>query len=328
MNSAQNNILMKENKKHDVKERKSSYCLSASDKLKGPRWEIEYGQEGYPESLMFINDPPKCLYGIGNKQALQDGIAVVGARRATPYGLSAAKKFSYLAASMGITVISGGAIGCDSQAHRGALLGEGITVAVLGGGCDQIYPKRNKALFQEIIDNNGAVVSEYFWSYPPLSYQFRMRNRIIAGLSRATLIVEAGLPSGTFSTADEALCAGREVLAVPGAITSPTSQGSNRLISQGATPVVDDESFIDAMSCLFGVLGLKTSSTKESTGKNDKLLRALLAQPLRLEEIYNLDLTPEGPYNLQTWIMVHLTELERDGLIVRFPDGRYGPAGV
>ncbi len=328
MNSKEMSMLEKEQSNQNNKVLQAQHRSNSSRELQGPRWEIEYGEEGYPESLLFVDDPPECLYGIGDKQALQDGLAVVGARRATPYGLSAAKKFSYLAASMGITVISGGAIGCDSQAHRGALLGGGTTVAVLGGGCDQVYPKRNKALFQEIIDKGGAVVSEYFWSYPPLAYQFRMRNRIIAGLSRATLIVEAGLPSGTFSTADEALGAGREVLAVPGAITSPTSQGSNRLISQGATPVVDDESFIDAMSMLFGMLGLKEQPAKETAGKDDQLLRALLAQPLRLEEIYNLDLKPEGPYNLQTWIMVHLTELERDGLIVRFPDGRYGPSGV
>lgn len=100
-------------------------------------------------------------------------------------------------------------MGCDSQAHKSALEANGTTVAVLGGGCDQLYPKKNKALFQEIVNKGGAVISEHFWSFPPLPYQFRARNRIIAGLSRATLIVEAGLPSGTFSTADEALEAGR-----------------------------------------------------------------------------------------------------------------------
>ncbi len=293
--------------------------------LKGERWRINYGEEGYPENLLFVKDPPQCLYGIGNKQALQDGLAIVGARRATPYGLAVAKKFSELAASRGITIVSGGAIGCDSQAHRGALLVGGITVAVLGGGCDQIYPQSNKRLFQEIIDSGGAVISEQYWSQPALPFQFRARNRIIAGLSRATLIAEAGLPSGTFSTADEALEAGREVLAVPGAITSPTSFGANRLIYQGATPVVDEDTFLDVLTTLFGTICLK-NLPQEKKKQNDQLLKVLLAEPKRLEELYNLNLKPEGTYDKQTWILVHLTELERDGIIARFPDGRYGPA--
>lgn len=320
-----------ENKKRYCKESeeelKKAYRENPRPELTGERWEISYGEEGYPEKLLFVKDPPKCLYGIGNIQALSDGLAIVGARRATPYGLAIAKKFSYLAASKGITIVSGGAMGCDSQAHKSALEANGTTVAVLGGGCDQLYPKKNKALFQEIVNKGGAVVSEHFWSFPPLPYQFRARNRIIAGLSRATLIVEAGLPSGTFSTADEALEAGREVLAVPGAITSPTSQGSNRLIFQGATPIVDEESFLDVIGALSGSLYMKESQQKK-VNEDDQLLKVLLAEPLRLEELYNLDLKPQGPYNLQTWIMVHLTELERDGLIARFPDGRYGPARV
>lgn len=116
-------------------------------------------------------------------------------------------------------------------------------------------------------------------------------------------------------------------MAVPGAITSPTSQGSNRLIFQGATPIVDEESFLDVIGALFGSLYMKESQQKK-VNEDDQLLKVLLAEPLRLEELYNLDLKPQGSYNLQTWIMVHLTELERDGLIARFPDGRYGPARV
>lgn len=110
-------------------------------------------------------------------------------------------------------------------------------MVVLGGGCDCIYPESNRDLFQEVVDKGGAVISEHQWQFPPMPYTFRARNRIIAGLSRATLIVEAGLPSGTFSTADDALSSNREVLVVPGAITSPTSRGANRLLYQGATPI-------------------------------------------------------------------------------------------
>ena len=207
---------------------KAHYASIPVTKLQGPRYALRRGANGYPDSLMGIPDPPKTLYVVGNLDALNDGLAVVGARKATPYGSSAAAKFAGLAAAKGVPVVSGGALGCDSQAHRGALDAGGKTVAVLGGGCDVPYPVRNASLFQEIVDKGGAVVSERDWEFPPLPYTFRARNRIIAGLARATLIVEAGLPSGTFSTADEALAANRDVLVVPGPITSPTSLGGEQ----------------------------------------------------------------------------------------------------
>lgn len=202
---------------------KARYSSVPMVKLRGARYTLKRGAHGYPDSLMNVPDPPETLYVLGSLDALCDGLAVVGARKATPYGMSAAEKFAGLAAAKGVPIISGGALGCDSHAHRGALSVGGRTVAVLGGGCDMPYPARNVSLFQEIIDCGGAVVSEHDWEFPPLPYTFRARNRIIAGLARATLIVEAGLPSGTFSTADEALAANREVLVVPGPITSPTS---------------------------------------------------------------------------------------------------------
>ena len=223
-------------------------------RLTGPRTELAPGDGLYPSALADVPDPPKRLYVVGDPGALRAGLAVVGARKATPYGIGCARRFAGAAAKRGVTVISGGARGCDAAAHRAALEAGAPTVAFLGGGCDEPYPAAHAGLFQRIVDGGGAVASEQPWAQKPRPYMFRLRNRLIAGLARAVLIVEAGLPSGTFSTADEALAAGRDVLVVPGSIASASSRGANRLLYQGAVPVVDDETFEDALFSLFGCL--------------------------------------------------------------------------
>lgn len=222
--------------------------------VKGPRSELTWDDASFPAALARIPDPPKRLYVVGDTAALQEGLAVVGARKATPYGIGCATRFAQAAAERGLVIISGGARGCDAAAHRAALEAGTPTVVFLGGGCDELYPAEHESLFQRIVDAGGALVSEHPWDRTPRPYMFRARNRLIAGLARAVLIVEAGLPSGTFSTADEALAAGRDVLVVPGAITSPSSRGANRLLHQGAVPIVDDETFADALFSLFGCL--------------------------------------------------------------------------
>ena len=201
--------------------------------MNGERFVLTLGSPEYPEQLAETPDPPRMLYGIGDPGALVAGLAVVGARRATPYGLRATRLLAGWAASKGVTVISGAAIGCDSEAHRAALDAPGATVAVLGCGPDVDYPRRSAAMLATI-RAGFAVVSECPFGQQPLRFAFARRNRIIAGLASAVLVVEAGLPSGTFSTADAALEAGRDVMAVPGSIFSPESRGSNRLIRQGA----------------------------------------------------------------------------------------------
>lgn len=309
--------------------------------LKGERTVIPFGSPHYPDALAAIRHPPESLYVIGSVDALCEGLAVVGARRATPYGLACAERFAGLAARAGIPIISGGALGCDAQAHRAAL-GEGApTVAFLGGGCDCLYPARHQGLFQDIVDAGGAVVSEHEWDFPPLPYAFRERNRLIAGLARATLIVEAGLPSGTFSTADEALAANRDVLVVPGAITSKTSAGANRLLYQGATPIVDDETFSDVLFSLFGCLKLRTGdaleidageglgSVRPSCGSQfeNVLLEALRAEPMRMDEMRRVVVIPAGAESTR-WVASQLAQLEGKGLVCRYPDGRYGPTAL
>lgn len=319
--------------------------------LSGPRHEITRDDERFPAALRAIPRPPQRLYVVGNAEALREGLAVVGARRATPYGLGCAKRFAGMAARRGIVIVSGGARGCDEVAHEAALAEGAPTVAFLGGGCDELYPAENRGLFQRIVDAGGAVVSEQEWGFKPLPFAFRERNRLIASLGRATLIVEAGLPSGTFSTADEALAANREVLVVPGCITAASSRGANRLIYQGATPVVDDETFEDQLFALFGCLRQETyheaaggeaegSAARGRCGSNAgsraacdpayaAVLEALEAQPLGMEELRNLVLggTAAGTRGTDalTGLLVWLAKAQRDGLIAQYPDGRYGP---
>lgn len=306
-------------------------------KLKGPRFEMAWHDKEFPQALRDTPRPPKRLFGVGCAETLVEGLAVVGARRATPYGLTAARRFAASAAARGVVVISGGARGCDAAAHEAALSEGSPTVAILGGGCDQIYPAENAGLFQRIVDAGGAVVSERPWDFPPQPYTFRERNRLIAGLAKATLIVEAGLPSGTFSTADEALAAGREVWVVPGAISSANSRGANRLLYQGAVPIVDDDSFADALFSAFGCLkepggavgvGERGSGRKGGSDGEAALLEALRAEPLGMESLRDLARAHGPREDSLTWLMVWLTKAQRDGLIAQYPDGRYGPQVV
>lgn len=329
---------------------KKEFARYAGPRLRGERTVLEKEETGYPEALCLIADPPECLFVVGNPSALGEGIAIVGARNATPYGISCAKRFAGTAAKRGIPVISGGARGCDAAAHRAALDAGGTTVAFLGGGCDELYPASHYGLFQEIVDAGGAVVSEQEWSFPPMRHTFRARNRLIAGLARATLIVEASLPSGTFSTADEALAANREVLVVPGSIASKFSRGSNRLLFQGATPIVDDETFSSVLEALFGQqeiegfaqvceqprLRIRADGCVASSkaGSEDAILEAMCANPMSIEEMLGYvesNGMQEGfrlGGNAITYLMVRLAELQKSGRIVRYPDGRYGPVVV
>ena len=289
--------------------------------------------------LAQLKNPPSTLYVVGDVGALSPGLGVIGARKATPYGRGAASRFSRLAAQMGVPIISGGARGCDSCAHKGALAAKGKTIAFLGGGCDRLYPAENRALFQEIVDAGGAIASEQPWTQDPRPYMFRMRNRLIAGLSRAVLIVEAGLPSGTFSTADDALDFGKEVLVVPGCITSPYSAGANRLLYQGATPVVDDETFEDQISRIFGLLRYteeppdndKVGAVQDHaafrivTEPENPVAVMLSAQPMSTEKIFEALSQEWGPNKARAEMMKLLVTAERMGSIERYPDGRWGP---
>ncbi|MEJ7701302.1 MAG: DNA-processing protein DprA [Pyrinomonadaceae bacterium] len=191
---------------------------------------------GYPYLLREIADPPITLYVKGDWRACFGApcVAVVGSRRCSTYGANASEMLSRDLASNGITIVSGLARGIDTAAHRGAIGGKGRTVAVLGTGIDQVYPKENARLVDEILENGGAVVSQFPLGTPPLKDNFPYRNRIISGLSLGVLIVEASERSGSLITARLAMEQDREVLAVPGNITSKNSFGTNYLIKSGA----------------------------------------------------------------------------------------------
>ncbi|NOT48536.1 MAG: DNA-protecting protein DprA [Acidobacteria bacterium] len=190
----------------------------------------------YPSLLREIADPPITLYVRGNWQACfeRPGVAVIGSRMCSTYGENASEMLARDLASRGICVISGLARGIDTAAHRGAMRGGGKTVAVLGTGIDGVYPKENTRLVREILDSGGAVVSQFPLGTPPLKDNFPYRNRIISGLSLGVLIIEATEKSGSLITARLATEQNREVMAVPGNITSRNSVGTNYLIKAGA----------------------------------------------------------------------------------------------
>ena len=237
-------------------------------------------------------------------------------------------------AARGLVIVSGGARGCDSEAHRAAIAEGAPTVVFLGGGCATASTRQKMLRSSSRLSMvGGAVVSERDWTFPPVPYAFRARNRLIASLSAATLIVEAGLPSGTFSTADEALAAGSEVLAVPGSITSASSRGANRLISQGAVPIVDDDTFLDALFSIYGCLRQETFPGEDPgdgalAGRQaaDPLVAALRAEPLGMEKLRDIakECAPAGD-DPWVWLMLRLAKLEQEGEVQRYPDGRFGP---
>ena len=204
----------------------------------------------YPQILKEIYDPPISLYTKGDKTILnKKSIAIVGCREVSEYGRSAAKYFSYHLARQGINIISGLAKGVDSYAHIGAICGEkegylhsntyGKTIAVVGNGLDIVYPKENERLARQIIQSGGVIVSEYPLGTKPEKMNFPARNRIISGMSKGILVVEAKEKSGTLITVDFALEQGRDVFVVPGNINSTNSVGTNRLIQQGAKLVTN-----------------------------------------------------------------------------------------
>jgi DNA processing protein len=205
---------------------------------------LSYWDPDYPDLLKSIHDPPVLMYTKGPLDwKLFTGIAVVGTRFPSTYGRQVSEQLSEELSLRGVTVVSGLARGVDTAAHKGALRGRGSTVAVLGSGLDVVYPPENRKLYLEIMES-GAVVSEFAMGAPPEAQHFPRRNRIISGLSRGTVVVEAGDKSGALLTSDLALEQNRDVFAVPGNIISPKSRGTNRLIRDGAKLVTGVEDII------------------------------------------------------------------------------------
>jgi DNA processing protein len=271
------------------------------------------GRPGYPPLLAELHDPPARLYLRGGPAEIlaRPSVAIVGARSCSPYGAQVARELARELAGAGLVVVSGLARGVDGEAHRGALAAGGLTVAVLGCGIDRDYPRAHADLARRVSEN-GLVVSEYPPGIEPSPWRFPARNRLVAGLAGATVVVEARRRSGALITADFALELGREVFAVPGEITSGLSEGTNDLIRQGAIPLLAAADVFEAMGIEPKPPGPPASLSPEA----DAVWGVLQDGVLTLDEISRT--TGVGAAE----VAVALTELELAGLVVQ-ADGRY-----
>jgi DNA processing protein len=280
---------------------------------------IALGDPRYPKLLLEAADPPLLLYAQGRVDLLQAAaIAVVGSRNPTPQGTENARAFSAHLSQAGLTVVSGMALGIDTAAHHGALEGPAGTIAVVGTGLDRVYPSRNLKLAHRIA-SNGLMLSEYRLGTPPLAAHFPPRNRIIAGLARGTLVVEAALQSGSLITARLASEAGRDVFAIPGSIHSPQSRGCHALIKQGAKLVETAQDILEELR-LPGADSDPPPATVEA-GTGDPLLAALGYDPVTLDAL----VARTGC--LAAELNVRLLDLELAGLIGRLPGQRFQRLG-
>jgi DNA processing protein len=266
----------------------------------------------YPEMLKYIPDPPLVLYVTGNIPKA-NAVAIVGSRKASGYGVDTAFKIASELALSDIVIVSGMARGIDTAAHSGALDAGGKTVAVLGCGVDVVYPPENRNLMERIL-KSGAVISEYPPGIPPSTFNFPARNRIISGMSLGTLVVEAGLKSGSLITANCALEQGRDVFSIPGNITNYNSMGTNRLIKDGAKIVLDSDDILEELS--FGTIPFekkrkgKVKSRATGTGDNGKKIIAAL----KIEDLYDEELSEKTKIHLIDLYEV-LLDLELRGIV-------------
>jgi len=236
---------------------------------------ISINDANYPFLLKEIVDPPLILYVKGNfSSSSKHLISIVGSRKCTKYGQTVAQKFAASFAQAGITVVSGLALGIDSAAHKGAIDAKGKTFAVIGSGLNRIYPASNKRLAERIFNGYGAVISEFPFGTEPKPFNFPFRNRIISGLSYATIVVEAARKSGSLITARLAAEQGRDVFAVPGNITSKMSEGTNMLIKDGAIPITEPDDVLTYVSAFKDLL-VRNKEDKDLSPDEERVISAL-----------------------------------------------------
>jgi DNA processing protein len=301
---------------------------------------LTLGDSDYPAPLLDIPDPPLMLYAMGQTADLatlqaEQALAIVGSRNPTPQGADNAREFACSLAANGLTIVSGLALGVDGAAHEGALLGhagQGLaTIAIVGTGLDRVYPRQHRDLAHRIAQN-GLILSEYPLGTPPLAPNFPRRNRLISGLSQATLVVEAALQSGSLITAKQALEQGRDVMAIPGSIHSTQSKGCHALIKQGAKLVESAQDVLEELRTPAPLAqqtldlspdGMTTDPRPES--QEDKaeqsLLRALGHDPVSLDALQARCGWPTAQLQAQ------LLELELMGQVGRLPGGLFQRIG-
>lgn len=275
----------------------------------------------FPPELLEMADPPLLLYVMGQLDALHHPrrLAIVGSRNPTPQGEANARQFATALGQAGVCVVSGLALGVDGAAHEGALLADAPTIAVVGTGLDRVYPKRHLSLAHRIVAR-GALVSEYPLGTPPLPAHFPQRNRIIAGLSQGTLVVEAAVQSGSLITARLAAEQGREVFAIPGSIHAPQSRGCHALIRQGAKLVESAQDILEDLRITAAPAGASADRGSPDAAPSqpadpDHLLDAMGFDPVSLDAL-------QARTGLDTaTLQARLLELELEGWVGRLPGG-------
>jgi DNA processing protein len=282
--------------------------------------------DAFPMCLRDIPDPPAFLCALGRLElAGREAVAVVGSRDHTSYGARACRSLAGAAASEGLVVVSGMARGLDAVAHEAALEAGGFTIGVLGNGVAVAYPAANRRLYARVA-REGLLLSEFPPDDPPRAGSFPRRNRLVSGLARVTLVVEAAIDSGALLTAASALDQGREVFAVPGPITSPTSAGTNRLIRDGAAPCLEPADLIAAYPALASRAAARRAgrgaAAPGAAGEPpDPVLALLTREPLPLDVLAARLGRPAAG------VLAALTTLELAGRVARRPDGRFEAAG-
>lgn len=284
---------------------------------------IAWDDADYPQALLSLADAPPALFFIGRRELLnRPALAIVGSRHATPQGVDNARAFARALSRAGLTIVSGLALGIDAGAHEGALEGDGSTLACIGTGPDRVYPASNRELAHAIA-LSGGIVSEFAPGTPPLRQNFPRRNRLISGIAKGVLVVEATLSSGSLITARLAGEQGREVFAIPGSIHSPFSRGCHKLIRDGAKLVETAQDVLDELR-LDG-LAIPTSPTARDehrageslSSPHRAIVTALGGDPCDLDTlIARTRLAPEA-------LSAALVELELDGYVAALPGGRW-----
>lgn len=281
-------------------------------------WMIGENSTAYPELLKEIPNPPAALYGKGAVEALTHpvAVAIVGTRRKTAYGTEVAELLAHELAEAGITVVSGLATGIDATAHKATLERKGVTVGVLGSGLDHesFFPRENWNLAERIAAENGAVVSEYPPGAPPLKEHFPQRNRIVSGICKGIVVVEAREKSGALITARFALEHNREVFAVPGSIFSPTARGANLLIQEGAKLILSTADILQELGITPAVA---VAATRGIFSETDQCLLDLLEEPHSIDELKQALAGETAP------LIASLSLLELQGRVRNLGAGTY-----
>lgn len=280
--------------------------------------EVSAKQDGnYPRELIGIEGAPILLYFKGKLVSAEVCVAIVGARKMTSYGKEVAEYFARELAAFGVTVVSGLARGIDTAAHKGALAVSGRTIAILGCGLDMLYPPENSSLAQNIIQQGGAIISEYPLGYPAYKLNFAARNRIISGISKAVIVIEGTQKSGTLLTASSAAEQGKAVFAIPGQITSPNSQAPLFLLKSGAKIATTPKDVLDELGMEIKVDRQRMERILPTSPEEEQLLNILELEPKDLDTIVRIS-------SLDTsQVSARLTIMELKGLVRNLGRGVY-----